>query len=379
MTKTLFLVGIILAATSGALSADELSLDDVFPTDRVLDVQIEVAPEDWDTIRRQSRDLLSALPRSRKNAPVKAPYTYVEASVTIDGVNFPRVGIRKKGFIGSQSSSRPSLKIKLNHVDPEGAIGGLKNLTLNNNKQDPGMAKQFMGYALYNAVGSPAPRAAYAKLTVNGKSLGIYTHVESARKPLLERGFGDDSGTLFEGTVIDFYEGWVGGFERELGDDVSGREKIKELSAVLNRDAGTVIVGAESEKRAHVPTSDEIDDAWTAIDFDDSAWVRGRGGAGYEIQTAYESQLDPAFDFENELHERGTSIYLRVPFELDDPTKIGDLTLWMKFDDGFVASINGQRVLSVNAPRDASWDSEATDSNSDWSRRAPVSWKSPTP
>ena len=176
-------------------------------TVRVLDVQIKVADKDWDTIRRQSRDLLSALPESRKTAPTKSPYTYVEADVTIDGVNFPRVGIRKKGFIGSQSLTRPSLKIKLNHIDPEGTIGGLKNLTFNNNKQDASMLCQFMGYALFNAVGSPASRAAYANVTVNGNNFGIYTHVESARRPLLERGFGDHRGTLFEGTVVDFSDG----------------------------------------------------------------------------------------------------------------------------------------------------------------------------
>ena len=39
-------------------------------------------------------------------APLRSPYTYVEASVTIDGVEFPRVGLRKKGFIGSQSTSQ---------------------------------------------------------------------------------------------------------------------------------------------------------------------------------------------------------------------------------------------------------------------------------
>ena len=84
------------------------------------------------------------------------PYTYVEASVSIDGVVFPKVGLRKKGFIGSQSHTRPSLKVRLNHIDKEGGIEGLTNLTLNNNKQDTSLMSQFMGYALFNAIGSPA-------------------------------------------------------------------------------------------------------------------------------------------------------------------------------------------------------------------------------
>ena len=140
-------------------ASKKLTVDDIFPTDRVLDVQITLDPKDWDTIRYQSRNFLEALQESRQYAHLDHPYTYyVEASVSIDGVEFPQVGIRKKGFLGSQNSTRPSLKIKLNHVDKEGQIDGLTNLTFNNNQQDVSLISQFMGYGLFNAAGSPAPR-----------------------------------------------------------------------------------------------------------------------------------------------------------------------------------------------------------------------------
>ena len=90
-----------------------------------------------------------------------------------------------------------------------------------------------MGYALFNAIGSPAPRCAYAKVTVNGKSLGIYSHVESARKPMLKRAFGNDEGTLYEGTVVDFNKAWENSFEHKRGDDGLGRERIIALIDVL--------------------------------------------------------------------------------------------------------------------------------------------------
>ena len=218
------------------MPAKELTLDDIFPTDRVLDVQITVANKDWDTIRHQSRDFFSALHESRKVAPIDAPYTYVNASVTIDGVAFPEVGLRKKGFLGSQSTTRPSLKIKLNHTDKNAGIEGLTNLTFNNNQQDVSLVSQFMGYALFNAAGSPAPRCAYAKVTVNGVNLGVYSHVETVRKSFLKRAFGNDDGTLHEGPYVDFYEGWVGSFERKTGKDTPGRQKIQQLIEVLESD-----------------------------------------------------------------------------------------------------------------------------------------------
>ncbi len=214
-------------------SAKELTLDDIFPTDRIIDVQITVPKRDWDTIRSQSRDLRTALGASRQFKPMESPYTYVEASVSIDGVVFPKVGLRKKGFIGSLSHTRPSLKIKLNHIDKEGGIEGLTNLTLNNNKQDTSLMSQFLGYALFNAIGSPASRCAYAKVTVNGENLGIYAHVETVRKPLLERAFGNSDGPLYEGTVVDFYEGWENSFEHKRGDDTRGRAHINALIDLL--------------------------------------------------------------------------------------------------------------------------------------------------
>lgn len=234
-TATVLCLGI----TAYNVHAKELTMGDIFPTDRVLDIQITVSEQDWNKIRFQTRHFVEVLNESRQFKPPEHPYTYVEASVSIDGVEFPKVGIRKKGFIGSQNHNRPSLKIKLNHIDKKGGIEGLRNLTLNNNQQDTGQVSQFMGYALFNAIGSPAPRCAYAKVTVNGENLGIYSHVESMRNPLLKRAFGNDKGTVYEGTVVDFYKEWENSFEHKRGDDKSGREKIKALIDVLAQDEVT--------------------------------------------------------------------------------------------------------------------------------------------
>jgi len=235
--QTAWLLVAVLAAATG--SAKELTLDNVFPTDRVLDVQITVAEKDWEKIRHQARNFISALHEDRKTAPIDGPYEYVTADVTIDGVKFEKVGLRKKGFIGSQSTSRPSLKIKLNHTDKEAKIGGLTNLTMNNNKQDSTIVSQFMGYALFNAAGSPAPRTAFAKITLNGKNLGVYTHVETVRKTVLNRGFGNDNGTLYEGTVVDFYDGWDGSFERKSGNKEAGKAHILKVIKLSESDSVT--------------------------------------------------------------------------------------------------------------------------------------------
>lgn len=241
MAKWILCLATILCLGITVCSSDakELTLDDIFPTERVLDIQITVSKQDWNKIRYQSRNFVEVLNESRQFEPPEHPYTYVEASVSIDGVVFPKVGLRKKGFIGSQSHTRPSIKIKLNHADKKDEIDGLTNLTLNNNQQDASQVSQFMGYALFNAIGSPAPRCAYAKVTVNGKNLGIYSHVESMRNPLLKRAFGNGKGAVYESSVVDFYKDWENSFEHKKGDDDSGREKIQALIDVLADDQVT--------------------------------------------------------------------------------------------------------------------------------------------
>ncbi|HAB13629.1 MAG TPA: hypothetical protein DCE47_18275, partial [Planctomycetaceae bacterium] len=67
--------GLCVAAVIGIAAIKDATTVDLFPTDRVLDVQITMAEEDWNTIRLQSRDFFDALPESRKFQPVKRPYT----------------------------------------------------------------------------------------------------------------------------------------------------------------------------------------------------------------------------------------------------------------------------------------------------------------
>ena len=214
---------IVISANAQFETPHQITLDDLFPTDRLLDIQISLANQDWDTIRFQQRNIETEFQERRKFEPIAPPYTYVEGRITIDGVAFPQVGIRKKGFIGSQDSTRPSLKIKLNYVNTKQQIDGLTSLTFNNNKQDHSLMSQFMSYALFNAAGSPAPRCAYAKVTVNSRYLGVYCHVETVRRPFLKRKFGNDQGVLYEGTVVDFFPGWSGSFENKLGQDDIGQ------------------------------------------------------------------------------------------------------------------------------------------------------------
>lgn len=181
----------------------------LFPRDRLLDVRITMAAADWDTLRNQQPGPADVTCSGGTGVD---PYTYFHATIAIDGVTTADVGVRKKGNLGSLSTTRPGLKIKAAEYVAGQRLAGQKQLTLNNNKQDPTLISQCLGYGLFRAAGLPAPRCAFAHVTLNGADLGVYTHVETVRDQFLARAFGDDTGHLYE-SGGDFAPGATGGFQ----------------------------------------------------------------------------------------------------------------------------------------------------------------------
>lgn len=205
LTATLLLGPLELLAQSAAevpeSESPTLTDVDVFDSNRLLDVEIEISESDWDKLRGQGRNFASALLKERP----PSPYTWFSANVTVNGDRFENVGLRKKGFIGSQDSERPSLKIKFDEFQKQVGISGIDRLTLNNNKQDRGLVSQSLTYELFREAGLPASRTSLARVSVNGTTLGIYTNVESIKRPMLKRNFGSSEGKLYEGTVADLF------------------------------------------------------------------------------------------------------------------------------------------------------------------------------
>ena len=68
-------------------------------------------------------------------------------------------------------------------------------------------------------------------------------------------------------------------------------------------------------------------------------------------------------DLQTQMLGVNASAYVRIPFTVADAAQLQSLTLKAKYDDGFVAYINGVEVASRNAPAAPSWNSLATDSH----------------
>jgi spore coat protein CotH len=203
--------------------------DALFAPDRLIQVEIEMAPEDWQALRISHR-----VTGEDFSQVVENPYEYYQAKATIDGQVLHSVGIRKKGFFGSAISTRPSLKLKLDRYVDDQAFSGLSTLTFNNNNQDASRLQSFMVYRFLNEAGVNSPRANFARIIVNGEDLGIYTHVESVDKALVKRLYGKAKGDLWEGYAGDFTEADFNRIVHKMGkdDDSESLQKLYDLLQV---------------------------------------------------------------------------------------------------------------------------------------------------
>ena len=142
-------------------------------------------------------------------------------------------------------------------------------------------------------------------------------------------------------------------------EDALGQRANGTVQVIVDGVSDTLLSSTD-DARGWVPTSDRHDSSWTGLEFNDKTWKRGRQGAGYERGSGYQSLISSALNFRAQLYNKTESLYLRYAFDIDNPATIGQLGLRMKYDDGFVAYLNGKRVASANAPPNPRWNSGAT-------------------
>jgi hypothetical protein len=124
------------------------------------------------------------------------------------------------------------------------------------------------------------------------------------------------------------------------------------------------LIKEQADKRVLVPTAAISDDWKGGKPFDDSSWMLctgGPGGVGFETTSGYESLI--TLDLKSKMYGSGknNSCYIRVPFTVDAGVfgSLTTLTLKVRYDDGFVAYLNGQEVARANFTGTPAWNSHA--------------------
>lgn len=206
----------------------------IFNPEHVLDVVIDMAPADWDALRHQARSVSATIGEGCQDTMKPNPYTYFPATVTVDGEKLAMSGVRKKGFFGSASLSKPSLKVSFDEYMPGREYSGVEGLTLNNSRQDPSLVKTCLAFKAMSDAGVPSSRCNYARVTVNGVYMGVYVNVEPISKRFLARHFTDDTGNLYEGQLSDFRAGFMGSYEKKTNELDPDRSDLDAVTTALS-------------------------------------------------------------------------------------------------------------------------------------------------
>ncbi len=124
------------------------------------------------------------------------------------------------------------------------------------------------------------------------------------------------------------------------------------------------IIPALAKKTLKIPNNDIGTEWYEDLGYDDDSWFvlnSQLGGIGYDDNGTNLSYI--GFNTKQYMHESGnnpnTSCYIRIPFNItsQELAEINFMNLDMRYDDGFVAYLNGEKILVVNAPNNPLWNS----------------------
>lgn len=100
---------------------------------------------------------------------------------------------------------------------------------------------------------------------------------------------------------------------------------------------------------------------WTRSDFKPEGWARGASPFGYGDGT-FRTDLSA-------VHRKQASVYVRREFEIDQADRVTELGLYIDFEDGFIAYLNGREVSRVGIGRSSGRNAQGIKAREDRGRQ----------
>jgi hypothetical protein len=112
-----------------------------------------------------------------------------------------------------------------------------------------------------------------------------------------------------------------------------------------------VLVAPGVSGRLLVPTANDagLDTHWTEPGFDDAGWPSVQTGVGFDREATPLHEL-VGTDIADRMWAVNASTYLRLPFTVNELSAAQEFKLRIRYDDGFIAYLNGAAVAARNAP-----------------------------
>lgn len=124
------------------------------------------------------------------------PQVNIPADLSVDGINYPSVGARFKGFTSysqTGNSLKKSFNIEADYIDSTQTIMGYKTLNFNNCFGDPSFIREALFFNICRNY-IPCPKSNLIKLTVNGENRGIYANVQQVNSTFIKEWFINNKG-----------------------------------------------------------------------------------------------------------------------------------------------------------------------------------------
>jgi len=168
--------------------------------------------------------------RSGLSGSIGYEFNWAEAQVEFAGKKFEKAAVRYRGngtFLQSRYGPKQSFKVDLNKLQKKQSIGGVDELNLVNAVPDFSYVRDAMSQMVFRELGVPAPRTAYAYLSVDvpgkwtNQALGLYCLIENIDKDFAEDRFGSKKVPIFKPVTYDLFQ--------DLGSEWSDYAAIYDL------------------------------------------------------------------------------------------------------------------------------------------------------
>lgn len=179
--KSLLIAGSLIGSAYAATDSTLL----IFGETQVNNYKIEFYDADYET---------------QLEAQYNAEQDYIPAKFTSGDIVLDSIGVRYKGnssYNMSKNSEKKPYKIKFDEYIENQSYYGVKKLNFSNCVKDPSMMREVLAYSVARKY-MPAPRTAYANLSIGNDLIGLYVQVEQVSKTMLSRHFASNDGNLYK-------------------------------------------------------------------------------------------------------------------------------------------------------------------------------------
>jgi hypothetical protein len=162
------------------------------------------------------------------------------AKLMIDGQTFENVGVRCRGassFLFIAEGRKRSLNLDLDFVNKGQDFGGYRTFNLLNSNGDPTMLKAVLYYQVCREY-TPAPKANFVKLVINGEYWGVYVNTQQEDKDFIKDWWDTKGGTRWKAPGSP----WATAGLNYIGDNVDDYLKHYEIHSKDKPEAWAALI-----------------------------------------------------------------------------------------------------------------------------------------